>query len=570
MRFHILGIPHTVSSKEYNACAYTQKVVKFGKMMKARGHEIIHYGHEDSDLVCDEHVSVLTNKDFEISYGSHDWRKTFFKFDLNDHAYQTFFKNAIREVGKRKQKNDFILPFWGSGGKPICDAHEDLICVEPGIGYAGGHWARWKIFESYAIYHAYCGIENVGTCKQDWYEVVIPNYFDLDDFEYSDQKEDYFLYLGRVYDGKGVNIAIEATKLAGVKLIIAGQKEEGYTLPSHVEYIGYADVETRKKLMSKAKASFLASMYIEPFGGVQIENLLSGTPTITTDWGSFVENNLHGITGYRCRTMGDFVQAIKNIDKIKPSNCRSWGENFSLEKVGEMYEKYFQDVLNVYTRKGWYEVQDKKCLKALEKKYAETNNNCKDLIDEALRGVEDTSQHKITLFSLALSVNAKNILELGVRKGITTTPLLEASSYTKGRVTSVDIMENTQLHYLKSKYKNWNYVIQDSIKFLENISNDEIYDLIFIDDWHDGDHLYKEIQLLEPHITPFTLILIHDSMCYNTQPNYHYFKDEGGEFGNGGPYGGLEKLDKNIWEYSTIPVNNGLTILRKKGEVLNF
>jgi hypothetical protein len=30
---------NTVTSKEFNACAYTQKVVKFGKMMKARGHE---------------------------------------------------------------------------------------------------------------------------------------------------------------------------------------------------------------------------------------------------------------------------------------------------------------------------------------------------------------------------------------------------------------------------------------------------------------------------------------------------------------------------------------------------
>jgi glycosyltransferase involved in cell wall biosynthesis len=370
VRFHILGLPHTVTSKEFNACAYTQKVLKFGKMMKARGHEIIHYGHEDSDLICDEHVSVLTNDDFQISYGSHDWRKTFFKFDTNDHAYQTFYKNAIREIGKRKQKNDFLLPFWGSGVRAICDAHQhDMIVVEPGIGYAGGHWARWKVFESYAIYHAYCGMQNVGTCRQDWYETVIPNYFDLEDFEYSDQKEDYFLYLGRVYDGKGVNVAIQATEITGVKLVIAGQKEEGYELPNHVEYIGYADVNKRKQLMSKAKGSFLASMYIEPFGGVQIENLLSGTPTITTDWGSFAENNLHGITGYRCRSMGDFVQAIKNIDKIKPKNCRTWGENFSLEKVGEMYEKHFQDVLNVYTGKGWYEKTSFKSLNALSKTY---------------------------------------------------------------------------------------------------------------------------------------------------------------------------------------------------------
>jgi FkbM family methyltransferase len=373
VRFHLLGLPHTVTSKEFNACAYTQKVLKFGKMMKARGHEIIHYGHEDSDLICDEHVSVLTNKDFEISYGSHDWRKTFFKFDVNDHAYLTFYKNAIKEIEKRKQKNDFLLPFWGSGVRPICDAHNDMIVVEPGIGYAGGHWARWKIFESYAIYHAYCGMQNVGTCRQDWYETVIPNYFDLDDFEYSDQKEDYFLYLGRVYNGKGVNVAIQATERAGVKLVIAGQKEEGYELPDHVEYIGYADVNKRKQLMSKAKASFLASMYIEPFGGVQIENLLSGTPTITTDWGSFVENNLHGITGYRCRTMEDFVQGILNIDKIKPINCRKWGENFSLEKVGEMYEKYFQDVLNVYTGKGWYEKGSSKDLNAMYKHYPNSN-----------------------------------------------------------------------------------------------------------------------------------------------------------------------------------------------------
>ncbi len=330
--------------------------------MTERGHTIIHYGHEDSDLICSEHVTVLSREDYEKTYGDHDWHSKFFKFDMNDHAYRTFFKNAIEEVGKRKQKNDFILPFWGGGGRPVCDAHPDMICVEPGIGYSSGHWAQWKVFESYALYHAYLGLAKVrNACAMNWYEVVIPNYFDLSEFEFKEQKQDYFLYLGRVYKGKGVHIAIETCKAIGVKLIVAGQgsmDEFKYLDTAHVDYVGYADLEKRKELMSNAKGVFLPSQYVEPFGGVQIEALLSGTPTITTDWGAFSENNIHGVTGYRCRTFNDFVLAAKHIDRISPHVCRKHGENFSLESIAPKYEKYFQDVLNVYTNKGWYQESD--------------------------------------------------------------------------------------------------------------------------------------------------------------------------------------------------------------------
>ena len=88
MRFHILGVPHTVTNKEYVACAYTQKILKFGKMFTGQpGIEIIHYGHEDSQLDCDEHVTVTTNDDLKKAYGDYNWRESFFKYDLKFPTY---------------------------------------------------------------------------------------------------------------------------------------------------------------------------------------------------------------------------------------------------------------------------------------------------------------------------------------------------------------------------------------------------------------------------------------------------------------------------------------------------
>ena len=364
-RIHLLGLPHTKTTLDFTACAYTMKVWKFCKMMEGRGHHLMHYGHEESNPAADELISVISKQEWDAIYGEHDFKSSLFTYDTNDNAYQTFYRNAISEIRKRKQPGDIILPFWGAGVRPICDAHSDLITIEPGIGYAHGHWANYKIFESYAIYHAYCGLDSVGTCNQKWYDVVIPNYFDLDEFKYSDKKEDYFLFVGRVYDGKGLNIAIQATEAIGAKLKVAGQlsdhyADSNYKWPAHVEFVGYAGLNKRKELMKGAIASFLPSMYVEPFGGVQIENLLSGTPVITTDWGAFSENNIEGVTGYRCRTFEDFVSAATNCKngKIKSIDCRNHGETFSLENIAPKYEKFFLRVTDIYGGKGWYTITD--------------------------------------------------------------------------------------------------------------------------------------------------------------------------------------------------------------------
>ena len=69
-------------------------------------------------------------------------------------------------------------------------------------------------------------------------------------------------------------------------------------------------------------------------------------------------NNIEGVTGYRCRTFRDFVEATRNVinKKIDYKECRKKGEEFSLEMIAPKYERYFEDVYNVFERKGWYEV----------------------------------------------------------------------------------------------------------------------------------------------------------------------------------------------------------------------
>ncbi len=381
VRFFILGIPHTITSDDYCACAYTGKVLRLCAMLRKLGHYVIHVGHEDSVVDCDEHISVTTQYDLRVAYPGFDHHKEVFKFDLNDHIYRTFAANAVVHIGLRKQPNDFLLCAWGAGHRAVADAHPDMIVVESGIGYAGGYFARWRVWESYSLLHAYAGLHAVGEAGHlGNYDVVIPNHFNISQFDFDDQKEDYFLALGRVNCGKGVHIAVQLCEALGVRLVVAGQgtlADVGYggagqpPIPPNVEFVGHADVEQRRRLFAKARAAFVLSQYSEPFGGVAVEAMMSGTPVITSDWGAFTETVPHGLVGYRCRTFGHMLWAARNIGRIRPADCRAWAiDNYSCDRIAPMYDEYFRSVLAVYTGKGWYEPEpDRPNLDWLTKRY---------------------------------------------------------------------------------------------------------------------------------------------------------------------------------------------------------
>lgn len=191
-------------------------------------------------------------------------------------------------------------------------------------------------------------------------------------------------------------------------------------------------------------------------------------------------------------------------------------------------------------------------------------NFINNIINTSVNGNEDSDAHLMSLFGIALSLRPKKILELGVRQGTTTLPLLLATYLTGGRLTSVDI-NDTSFLCPQELEKNWQFIKSDAIKFLENQVLENIqYDVVFVDDWHSYNHVKKELELIENLVTSKSIVLLHDLMYDWKEPNYHSERNTSNpEWADGGPFRAVNELDKTRWEFATIPRSNGLTLLRK-------
>lgn len=317
--------------------------------MKSLGHTVYVYSGDQNEAPCDEHVQCFTEKDrLEAVAGGH---YTMASFDASLPHWVRFNTTAIVNLSVRLEPHDFICVIGGYSHKAIADAFPNHMTVEFGIGYPGT-FAKYKVFESYAWMHTVYGsqVGNPSAADGRFFDAVIPAYIDIAQFPFVEQPDDYYLFMGRLIERKGYQIAVEVCKAMNKRLLIAGQG----TPPSYGEYVGVVGAEKRAELFGNAIASFAPTIYVEPFGTVVIESQATGTPAITTDWGAFTETVVNGVSGYRCRTLKEFIEAAESAAYLDRAKVREHAvNNYSLEVVAKKYEKYFQTLLTLW-EDGWY------------------------------------------------------------------------------------------------------------------------------------------------------------------------------------------------------------------------
>ncbi|BBH21094.1 glycosyl transferase [Paenibacillus baekrokdamisoli] len=177
-----------------------------------------------------------------------------------------------------------------------------------------------------------------------------------DEYQFSDQKDDYLLYMGSIIEYKGVHHAIEVANRSNQKLVIAGpiydynyfhhQISPLLMVNPNVQYIGEVGGQERQNLLKKARCMLFPTLCEEPFGLVMIEALACGTPVLALSNGS-VSEVMSGFPNLICHTVDQMADKAMHEILPSPDELRAYVlNNFTTSIMTDRYLEIYEQVIN--------------------------------------------------------------------------------------------------------------------------------------------------------------------------------------------------------------------------------
>lgn len=170
-------------------------------------------------------------------------------------------------------------------------------------------------------------------------------------------KDDYYLFLGRLEEIKGINLLIEAFReLPKIKVLVIGTGPLEDTLKQkivddsidNVKMLGFVPHESVWEYLKKAKALIMCSQWYETFGMVIAEAYSCKTPVVVGKIGNIQDLVVEGRTGYTFK-YNSKTALVNTINKMERSNYVAMGRN-AYELFKEFYsEKYnYSQLMKIY------------------------------------------------------------------------------------------------------------------------------------------------------------------------------------------------------------------------------
>ncbi len=185
--------------------------------------------------------------------------------------------------------------------------------------------------------------------------VVKPN-FTNDPGPVSNEREDFFLFAGRISEEKGIKVLLQAfAEIPNRRLIVAGEGplktelEEQFKPNLNISFTGRLNNIETIALMKKCRALIVPSLWYEGFPFVIIEAFSTGTPVLASNIGAMQSiitdsyNGFHFKPGNKEELKTTVLTFLNNNDqKIIYSNARqTFLDHYSAER-------HYTAIMNIY------------------------------------------------------------------------------------------------------------------------------------------------------------------------------------------------------------------------------
>jgi glycosyltransferase involved in cell wall biosynthesis len=181
---------------------------------------------------------------------------------------------------------------------------------------------------------------------------VVPHGVDPAAFTLRVEPEDDLVYLGRFIENKGPLEAIAAARACGRRLLLAGPASpyfEQHVRPlvdgERVVYVGPVDTAGRDALLGGAAALIYPLREPEPFGLVQVEAMMCGTPVVATAIGAVPEIVTAGVTGEVVGSVDELPGAVERAVRLDRRRVRAEAETrFGVRRMAADYLRVYGQV----------------------------------------------------------------------------------------------------------------------------------------------------------------------------------------------------------------------------------